>query len=141
MNIWPLAATTGIFFGIYNFLIGKTGGKISPIIGAFFLYVVAAAITLGIMVITKQPGEKMLITKGGLLIVIAVGISSAIAEYLYFTTYSKGSAVSSIFPFIAVISFSLAISLGLVINHEQLTIYKLVGIVLGAASIVLLLKT
>ena len=141
MNIWLLAATRGIFFGIYNFLIGKTGGKISPVIGTLLLYIVAAAVTLGIMVITRQPGEKVLITKGGLLIVIVAGISSAIAEYLYFTTYSKASVVRSIFPFIAVISFSLAISLGLVINHEQLTIYKLIGIVLGATSIALLLKS
>jgi|GEM_PF-2190974 len=117
-------------------------GKISVSLAAILVSVFAAIILTAHLLINRQLGhaEELSYTKEGLLCALAMGVAAAMIDYGYLAAFSKGASASVISPAVTIGSLALVVLFSYFIFKEALDFYKIMGVLLGFASVILLTR-
>ena len=127
-------------FGFYNLFIKLSSDKFSPAVSLMFLTGAAFLIALIATISLKVSGKPILLTKSHIALPILAGVSTALAEILYFTMYTKGAPLGVGTVFVVGGTMIVATLLGVLILKEPLNLVKILGMVLLIAGLFLLTK-
>ena len=140
MNYLAYGVLAAVGFGFYNFFVGKSGGKISPFLATVLLSTAAATVAGLIVIVQKLLGAKIEITSPGIKFAVLAGLAAGVAEIFYFFAFTKNANVSVVLPIVFTITVVTGVLLGIFLNHEPITPFKIVGIALALAALFLLSK-
>jgi len=138
MQPWLIAALVGaVFMGAHYTLLRAASGKIGDTLGAFVLEGTAA---LGILVahLGLPKGAPVATTRGGVLFSVASGLSISAVCILLFYALRKGGPVTSTGTIVLGGGVTLAAVLAPFVFGEPITPRRALGVLLGAAAIVVL---
>ncbi|PIQ86207.1 MAG: hypothetical protein COV74_05895 [Candidatus Omnitrophica bacterium CG11_big_fil_rev_8_21_14_0_20_45_26] len=142
MESWKMAAIlTGVTYGLYNVFTRLAAGKVSDVLGAGLMEIVAAAVLVLVAsgLYLRDPSVIQW-TKAGLFLSALAGLSIAILSVLYLMTFRLGAPLSVAGPAIVVIGSAVMVFVGLICLREPFTMRLAFGIVLGFSSIYLLMS-
>ena len=140
MNYLTYGILAAVAFGFYNFFVGKSGGKISPFLATLLLSIAAATVAGLIMLAQKLLGAKIEVTSSGVKFAVLAGLAAGIAEIFYFFAFTKNPNISVVLPVVFTITVVTGVILGFTINHEPITIIKILGIAASLFGLFLLTK-
>ena len=134
MNYVPLALTTMVLFGIHYFLAKVISPHISSSAIALLGGVAFFLIVFGYIYFTKTP--IMPEQKQYFWYAILIGVPMAIGLLTLYMAIAKGP-VSVVMPIYGLNAMVTSL-LGIIVLHEEVTIPKVIGLVLAVAAIWLL---
>ena len=140
MNYLVYGILAAVGFGFYNFFVGKSGGKISPFLATVLLSIAAATVAGLIIIVQKLLGAKIEITSPGIKFAVLAGLAAGVAEIFYFFAFTKNSNISVVLPVVFTITVVTGVILGFTINHEPVTVIKILGIVASLFGLFLLTR-
>lgn len=142
--IWP--AVLSIFAVlVFNVFVKFTDGEISKVYGIVLIQVAAVVPPLVLFLFYKsgwgatESGTLFNATSKGVLLSLLAGIAIGIANIAIINMYHLKAPLSLAVPFTRVGGTVLAVIAGIVLFSEILTVKQILGICLGALSIILLI--
>lgn len=138
----PFCFLAGLSLTAYNVFMKLAGGKINGFLFTGLFNLVSAASLIGLYYFLKATGktENVTIEPSAWGYIIALGLLVASFDVLVFHALLRGGDISTAFPIIYITIFACTVIAGFFLFHEAQTLTKIFGLILGAASIYLLMK-
>lgn len=136
--IYAILAASG--FGFYNFFTKISADKFSPTVANIFIAGTSFLVAVISTIYLKTSGQNLTFTKESLLLPIAAGIFTGVAEIFYLTMYSKNAPITIGGPLVIGGTVVVAVILGLIFLKEPMGITKIAGILFVITGFVLLAK-
>lgn len=137
---WSLwAVITAILYGLFDFFVKKTAGKVDDSTAALIFNVVATIVLVVYVLIDRLSGSKTYITNEGLTYNIIGGLLIGLASITFIKVFSTGSNLSVGVAIVRVGMVVLAAFLGLFILKDKLDLRQLLGLATAVVGLALLL--
>lgn len=133
------AVITAIFYGLFDFFVKKTAGKVEDGLAAFIFNVVSAIVLAVYLIIGKYRGIKLFASTEGLTYAVVGGILIGLASMTYIKVFSAGSNLSVGISIVRIGMVVLGVVLGILILGEKLPLKQLIGIITALLGLGLIL--
>lgn len=139
MEFWFIAAlVAALAYGLHNIFTKIAAGHISDSLGAFLLEITATVCILLYIFFLVATDAKFEFTSRGIIFSIFAGVCVGLGTVLYFVIFSRGGELSIAGPLVLVGGVLLMAVAGIVFFKEEISLIKVLGIILGLISLWLL---
>ena len=128
MSWFTWAIITAVFYGIFDFFVKKTAGKVEDGLAAFIINTVSAIVLVFYLLISKYKGVKFFASTEGIMYATLGGIIIGLASITFIKVFSAGSLLSIGVSIVRVGMVLIAVTLGFIILQEKLQVKQLIGI-------------
>ncbi len=135
--VW--AVITAFFYGLFDFFVKKTSGKVEDGLAAFIINTISALVLLVYILFAKYKGFKLFATQQGLMFAVIAGIFIGIASMTFIKVFSSGSSLSVGVTIVRVGMIIIGITLGVLVLQEKLDIRQIVGAIMALIGLGLIL--
>ncbi len=133
------AVITAIFYGLFDFFVKKTAGKVEDGLAAFLFNIISAIVLVIYLLIGKYRGLKLFASTEGLIYALMGGIFIGLASITFIKVFSAGSNLSIGVAIVRIGMVVLATLLGLFVLQEKLMFRQIIGILLALFGLFLVL--
>jgi uncharacterized membrane protein len=133
------AIITAVFYGLFDFFVKKTAGKVEDGLAAFIFNTVSAIVLVVYLAIGKYRGIKIFASTEGLIYNVIGGIFIALASITFIKVFSSGSNLSIGVAIVRIGMVILATLLGLFLLQEKLMFKQIIGIIIALFGLFLVL--
>jgi len=140
--IWLAYALLAVFsFGFYNFFVKVSATSFSPTVANIFIAGTSFLIAVISTIYLKMSGQSLTFTKNDLILPIAAGLFTGVAELFYLSMYSKNTPITIGSPLVVGGTIVIAAILGILILKEPMNAARIAGTVFVIAGLVLLARS
>jgi transporter family protein len=133
------AIITAVLYGLFDFFVKKTAGKVEDGLAAFIYNVVSIIIVAAYLLFAKYKGLKFFATSEGLTYNIIGGIIIGLASLTYIKVFSSGANLTTGVAIVRIGMVILATLLGLFLLQEKLILKQIIGIFIALFGLFLVL--
>lgn len=133
------AIITAVFYGLFDFFVKKTAGKLEDGLAAFMINLVSTLVLIVYLVISKYRGVKLFGSNEGFFYSIVAGILIGLASITFIKVFSAGSNLSIGVSIVRIGMVVIGVTLGFLILHEKIELRQLIGMVTALVGLGLIL--
>lgn len=133
------AVVTALFYGIFDFFVKKTAGKVEDGLAAFLLNIISAVVLTIYLIIGKYRGLKLFASTEGLFYALMGGIFIGLASITFIKVFSAGSNLSIGVAIVRIGMVILATLFGLFLLQEKIMVKQIIGILIALFGLFLIL--
>lgn len=142
MFIWlPFAGVTVLGWIIYEVMLKLSGlEKASPIVGMVVLTVISLSGSLLLLSVYEISGSDFKFTPKSLIFSAFAALGVLLGELSMFYVYERGAPLSIASPIVLIGTIISTFLIGAILFDENVTLTKIIGVLMGIVSIYTLVK-
>lgn len=140
MDWLVFAVLSATSFGLYNFFVKISSDKFTPSVALMLIAGTSFLVATATTAVLKMTGQPIMFTRNSVLIPVAAGLFTGVAEIFYLLMFSKSTSLSLGNPLVVGGTILVAVILGLIILREPLTAAKTAGIILTLLGLIFLAR-
>lgn len=139
MSWLTFAIITAGLYGVFDFLIKLTSGKIDDGLATLIVDFTAAVVAGIYVLITKMSGAKLHITKEGLTYALIAGFITGLYSITFIKVFSAGANITVGVSIVRIGMIIVSICLGVIFLKMKLDPLQILGIILAISGLGLIL--
>ena len=140
MNWLIFAILALITYGIFDFFVKQTGGKIHDGLGNLIISIIPVIAMILFIIYSVMRGENLFIKPGGVKNSILAGVAISFASLFFLKTFSAGANLSIGIPLVRIGMIAVSVVLGILILKEPIHAKQLAGFVVALVGLYLLMS-
>lgn len=133
------ALLTAVFYGLFDFFVKKTAGKVEDGLASLIFNAVSIVVVIIYLAFAKYKGLKIFATNEGLIYALVGGVLIGLASITFIKVFSAGSNLSIGVMIVRVGMILLAVLLGVFVLQEKLVLKQIIGISIALFGLFLVL--
>lgn len=133
------ALITVLFYGLFDFFVKKTSGKVEDGLAAFILNGVSTLVLIIYLIFAKSKGTKFFFSSEGIIYALIGGVMIGLASITFIKMFSTGSNLSIGVAIVRVGMVLMGLLLGMLILKEGLALKQIIGIIIAIFGLALVL--